>query len=155
MRKVLVAFAVMSLVLVGCGCNKCGSNPVDLVKMPLKVVKPVTDVSTDIVMMPVKVAKPLFKSNGCNKCQKQEKAPRCSTCKAGKIRKVKTPCNARCDDCQIQSMAFCSDCYNNGALDAAELAKSMPLGTKKVVMVEREVPVQKEVAKPAAPAVKK
>ena len=106
MRNFVMALAVMSLVMVGCSCNKCA--------------------------------------------KKQVKAPACPTCKAGKITKVPTPCGAKCDDCQMQALSFCSDCYDNANLSRAELIKSMPLGSKKVVMVEREV--IKAPAKVAAPA---
>lgn len=109
MRNFVMALAVMSLVMVGCSCNKCA--------------------------------------------KKQVKAPACATCKAGKITKVPLPCGAKCDDCQMQALSFCSDCYDNTNFSRLELMQSMPLGTKKVVMVEREA-TPAPVAAPAPAAVK-
>ena len=107
MRNFVMALAVMSLVMVGCSCNKCAP--------------------------------------------KKAKAPACRTCKAGKITKVRN-CGAKCDDCQMQALSFCSECYDNTNFSRAELVTSMPLGQKKVVMVEREV-APAAAAKPAvAPA---
>ena len=71
----------------------------------------------------------------------------------GKITKVPTPCGAKCDDCQMQALSFCSDCYDNTNFSRVELMQSMPLGTKKVVMVEREA-APAPVAAPAPAVVK-
>lgn len=87
---------------------------------------------------------------GCGKC----KAPKasCNTCKAGKITRLKSPCRAKCDDCQLQSMEYCSDCTKDAyPMTEAGWIKSEPKGT---IRIKEEVVAPAPAAKvePAKPA---